>query len=342
MIFHRTRFTGTVNLYGVGNVKKQKKEKISITEILAAIYVVAVVIIYFLPGVLGLYDVMVGKRGLGNTISAILISSGSALFLSVPILIIGIGNLRGLIKNRKELKSSFLPIIGITFLTITIPIILFGVINRTRYAEQQYFSDNDRGFGDFPILADCISDYFSDEYDEFVVNDIWLDSRKHISSSGRGGSSYHKEYIIYGYNNEVKLFSAQIGKEDHNSFLKSLPKGFDITVTVYKKSRFIRSVEPSVDFGREKSIEHFFEISISGDKIVRSENMSAYEIDNLTWCEFYKGGSIQIENALCGINAEKSLEYPYSMMGDEICLFAWVDGGYKRVSNIIYKEDISQ
>lgn len=333
---------GAVNLYGVGNVKKQKKEKISITEILAAFYVVAVIIIYFLPGVLGLYDEMVGKRGLGNTISAILISTGSALFLSVSILIIGIGNLKRLIKNRKEMKSSFLPIIGITFLTITIPVVLFCSINRTRYAEQQYFSDNERGFGDVPILADCISDYFSDEYDEFVVNDIWLDNRKHISSSGRGGSSYHKEYIIYGYNNEVKLFSAQIGKEDHNSFLKSLPKGFDITVTVYKKSRYIRSVEPSVDFGRDKSYEHFFEISVSGDKIIRSENLSTYEIDNLTWCEFHKGGSIDMSNALCGINAENSLEYPYSMIGDEISLFAWVDGGYKRVSNIIYKEDISQ
>ena len=331
-----------MNLYGVGNVKKQKKEKISIAEILAAIYVVAVVIIFFLPGVLGLYDVMIGKRGLGNTISAILISSGSALSLSVPIFIIGIGILRDLIKKRKEMKRSLFPIIGITFLTITIPVVLFCGINRTRYAEQQYFSDNDEGLGDLPILSDCISDYFSDEYDEFVVNDIWLDSRKHISSSGRGGRSYHKEYTIYGYNNEVKLFSAQIGKEDYDSFNNSLPKGFDITVTVYKKSRFIRSVEPSVDFGREKSIEHFFEISVSGDKIVRSENLSAYEIDNLTWCEFKKGCSTQIENALCGINAENSLEYPYSVMGDEICLFAWVDGGYKRVSNIIYKEDISQ
>ncbi|MGN1106269.1 MAG: hypothetical protein ACI4RH_06425 [Huintestinicola sp.] len=323
-------------------MKKQKKEKISITEILVAIYVVAVVIISFLPGVLGLYDVMVGKRGLGNTISAILIRSGSALSLSVPIFIIGIGNIRGLIKKRKEMKSSLFPIIGITFLTITIPVVLFCSINRTRYAEQQYFSYNDEGFGDLSILADCISDYFSDEYDEFVVNDIWLDNQRHISSSGRGGSSYHKEYFISGYNNKEKLFSAQIGNEDYNSFKKSLPKGFDITVTVYKKSRFIRSVEPSVDFGRDKSYEHFFEISVSGDKIVRSENLSAYEIDNLTWCEFYKGGSIQIENALCGINAENSLEYPYSMMGDEICLYAWVDGGYKRVSNIIYKEDISQ
>ena len=323
-------------------MKKVRKEKISITEILAVIYVVAVVIIYFLPGVLGLYDVMVGKKGLGNTISAILISSCSALFLSVPVLIIGIGILRGLIKNRKEMKRSFLPIIGITFLTVTIPIVLFCGINRTRYAEQKCFSDNDRGFGDLLILADCISDYFSDEYDEYIVNDTWLDSRKHISSSGRGGSSYHKEYILYGCKNGEKQFSAQIGKEDFNSFRDSLPKGFDITVTVYKKSRFIRSVEPSVDFGREESYEHFFEISADGDKIIRSENLSTYEIDNLTWCEFYNGGSIQIENSLCGINAEKSLEYPYSMMGDEICLFAWVDGGYKRVSNIIYKEDISQ
>lgn len=323
-------------------MKKVRKEKISKTEIFTVIYIVAILIICFLPAILGLYDVMVGKKGLENTIGAILISSVSALSVSAPILIIGIGILRGLIKNRKEMKSSFLPIIGITALTIIVSAVLFGAINRTRYYEQQFFSGNDRGFGDIPLLADCISDHFTDEYDEYVVNNIWLDSRKHISSSGRGGSSYHKEYILIGYKNEQKLFSAQIGKEDYNSYLRSLPKGFDITVTVYKKSRFIRSIQSSVDFGREESYEHIFEISAADDKIVRSEKLAAFEIKNLTWCEFYKGGSIQIENALCGINAEKSLEYPYSMMGDEICLFAWVDGGYKRVSNIIYREDISQ
>ena len=60
----------------------------------------------------------------------------------------------------------------------------------------------------------------------------------------------------------------------------------------------------------------------------------------------FKKGGIVFDT--CGVKgsivsaAEKSLEYPYSVRGDEICLYAWVDGGYKRVSNIIYKEDISQ
>lgn len=100
-------------------------------------------------------------------------------------------------------------------------------------------------------------------------------------------------------------------------------------------------------FGRDESYEHIYELSVNGDKgdkIVRSEIMAAFDFDikSLTWCEFCKGGSIEISNALCIINAENSLEYPHSLMGDEICLFAWIDGGYKRVSNIVYKEDIRQ
>lgn len=209
-------------------------------------------------------------------------------------------------------------------------------------AKLALYSADGKRHNDIQLLGYCISDFFTDEYDMYIVNAVYSDN-------GLPSKSSRREYKLSGYydtpgltvgNN--RIFYSQVGREDYSRLQKSLPIGFDITVTVYKRSRFIRSIEPSVDFGREESIGHFFEISVNGDKIVRSENMSAYEIDNLMWCEFHKGDSTQIKNALCGINADNSFEYSHTLKGDEICLFAWVDGEYKRVSNIIYKEDISQ
>lgn len=329
---------------GADKMDKTKK----IIPYLPVIFALLSVIFRIIPDWLGFFDVMVGKEGLKNVIAALIFAMLSRMMISVPIILLGVGAAVFSVqpfKNRKN-GGGRLAAFLITLAVLLIPSGIVGMINFTDdfdSARLALYSADGKRHNDFQLLGYCISDYFSDEYDTYTINEVYSDD-------GLSSRYSRREYELTGYyydplglsigNNEK--FSAQVGREDYNSFKKSLPKGFDITVTVYKKSRFIRSVEPSVDFGREKSIEHFFEISVSGDKIIRSENLSAYEIDNLTWCEFYNGGSIQIENALCGINAENSLEYPYSVMGDEICLFAWVDGGYKRVSNIIYKEDISQ
>lgn len=323
-----------------------RKNSVSGAEICIAAVVLLPFAVKILCGVLGLYNTMTGKNGLKNIIAAVCLSSFSALFISLSVFIFGVMSIRGIIKHRDEMKNLFLSIFGIGFLTITVPLLLFFGFNRSCYSEQQHITDKSGIFGDIRILSDCISDYFSDEYDEYTVNDLWFDYSSHLSMTGRGGSSFHNEYVMSGYyDNEFigsgQLFKAQIGKDDYNFFRESLPKGFDTTVTVYKKSGFIRSVEPSMDFGRKESYFHIYEIFICGDRIFRSEKNSAVEIDNLQWCGFKSGESGDITNALFGINADKGNEYPHDLTGfDEICLYAWADGGYKRVSNIIYKEDI--
>lgn len=325
--------------------KMDKAKKI--VPYLPVIFALLSVFFRIIPVWLEFFDVMVGKEGLKNVIAALILAMLSRMMISVPIILLGVGAAVFSIhffkyrKNGGGRLAAFLIILAVLLISSGI----VGMINFTDdfdNAKLAMYSADGKRCNDFQLLGYCISDYFSDEYDTYTVNKVYYDN-------GLSSRYSRREYEISGYyydalgligNNEK--FSAQVGREDYNKLRKSLPKGFDITVTVYKKTRFIRSVEPSVNFVRDECYEHFFEISVSGDKVVRSENLSAYEIDNLMWCEFYKGGSTQIENALCGINAEKSLEYPYSVRGDEICLFAWVDGGYKRVSNIIYKEDIRQ
>lgn len=329
---------------GADNMNKAKK----IIPYLPVIFVLLSISFRIIPDWLDLFDVMVGKEGLKNVIAALIFAMLSRMMICVPIIFLGVGAAVFSVQPFKDRKNGGggLAALLITLAVLLIPFGIFGMINFTddfdnaKYA--LYSADGNR-HNDFQLLVYCISDYFSDEYDTYTVNKVYFDD-------GLSSRYSRREYELSGYYYDILSltlgnngeFSAQVGREDYNYLKNSLPKGFDITVTVYKRSRFIRSIEPSVDFGRDESIGHFFDISVNGDKIVRSENMSAYEIDNLMWCEFHKGDSTEIKNALCGINADNSLEYPHTLKGDEICLFAWVDGEYKRVSNIIYKEDISQ
>lgn len=331
---------------GADKMDKAKK----IIPYLPVILALLSVILRIVPDWLGFFDVMVGKEGLKNVIADLILTMLSQMMICVPVILLGVGAAAFSVHFFKERKNGGnggirLAAFLLTLAIILIPFGIVGMINFTKdfdNAKLTLYSADGKRHNDFQLLGYCVSDYFSDEYDTYTINKVYSDD-------GSWSRYSRREYVLRGYYDTLGLtiennekFSAQIGKNDYNSLESSLPKGFDITVTIYKRSRFIRSIEPSVDFGRDESIGHFFDISVNGDKIVRSENMSAYEIDNLMWCEFHKGDSTEIKNALCGINADNSLEYPHTLKGDEICLFAWVDGEYKRVSNIIYKEDISQ
>lgn len=318
-------------------MKKAKKEKISRAEILTAVYIIAVLILSFVPDLMGAYDIMTGETGLRNAAAAMILRGLFRLMLTLPLPIIGIMLLKTKDKSEKSTKPSY--IAGVFLIVILSVIFLFGSV-RTRYAEQLYEIADDGMTGEPKLLAGCLSDMTKDEYKEYTINKLYFDSHKHTTSSGRGGTSYHREYTLTGYYNDTKMFRAQIGREEYNTYKTTLPRGYDIYVTVYENSGFIRSIEPSVDFSGENIYEHMFEISISDNKVIRTENISALEYKNLTWCGFHKGASFDIENALCGINADNSAEYPYPIPAyDEFCLYAWVDGGYKRVSNIIFKEE---
>ena len=335
-------------IFDISEVKAEKMDKVKkMPYYIPVILALLSVIFRIIPDWLDLFDVMIGKEGLKNVIASLIFAFLSQMMITVPIIILGAAaavlSVR-FFKNRENGVGKFAALF-IVLAVILIPSGIVGMFNFTDDFDNAklalYYADGKR-HNDIRLLGYCIGDFFTDEYDMYIVNAVYSDD-------GLPSKSSRREYKLSGYydtpgltvgNN--RIFYSQVGREDYSRLQKSLPIGFDITVTVYKRSRFIRSIEPSVDFGRDESIGHFFDISVNGDKIVRSENMSAYEIDNLMWCEFHKGDSTEIKNALCGINADNSLEYPHTLKGDEICLFAWVDGEYKRVSNIIYKEDISQ
>lgn len=335
-------------IFDISEVRAEKMDKVKkMPYYIPVILALISVIFRIIPDWLDLFDVMIGKEGLKNIIASLIFAFLSQMMITVPIIILGAAAAVFSVwffKNRENGVGKFAALF-IVLAVILIPSGIVGMFNFTDdfdNAKLALYSADGKRHNDIRLLGYCIGDFFTDEYDMYIVNAVYSDD-------GLPSKSSRREYKLSGYydtpgltveNN--RIFYSQVGREDYSRLQKSLPIGFDITVTVYKRSRFIRSIEPSVDFGRDESIGHFFDISVNGDKIVRSENMSAYEIDNLMWCEFHKGDSTQIKNALCGINADNSLEYPHTLKGDEICLFAWVDGEYKRVSNIIYKEDISQ
>ncbi|MGN1090395.1 MAG: hypothetical protein ACI4Q6_08345 [Huintestinicola sp.] len=315
---------------------------------LTVLYIVILIPLVSLPDILGLYDNMIGMDGLRNTVFAIILSYFGGIYIAFPCAVIDICILRNMKNNKDDKRNTPLVFGGVLFLTIAVPVILFLSVVRTRYSEH-IFENGDRGpFEDIRLAAACASDMINDEYDEYTITSANFDTSRHISSSGRSSRrrryTYHTEYTLSGHSGELilqKVFTAQIGKNNYKELKDSLPKGFDIYVTVYKNSRFIRSIEPSVSYSKSESYEHIYELSVINGKITYTKISDSFEMDNLTWCGFHGGESGDIHNSLFGIGADKSSEYPYSTGNfDEICLYAVCDGGYRRVSNIIYKEEL--
>lgn len=327
--------------------KKQKENTSFNWQTFFILYSIVFLIFFFLRDMPAIYDTMIGYEALKRIILSIVIINTSALMISIPIFTLGAIIIRNYVRGRQ--KNKRIPVfIGLCFLTVSVSVLIFLGLSRTRYSEQQYISDKSDLLGDEHIMLCCISDMIYDEYYEYTVNQLWFDKSRHISSTGRGGSSYHWEYTVsghysVGHTGRGQLFEAQIGKADYNRLRTEMPIGYDIKVTVYKNSGFIRSVESTVDFGKSESYSRLYELSVCSGDILRTEKTGEIEIKNLQWCGFEIGQSSDISNSLFGINAENSNIFPYSaaLEYDEICLFAVADGKYRRVSNIIYKEDIN-
>ena len=317
-------------------------------EIVLIVTICIVLFMGALCDILSLYDNMIGADGLKNVIFTIVIRTFYGMIAILPVLLIGLADIIGIMKKTRKDVKNIMSSITIVFLTIAVCYVLFTGINRTRFNEQQYITECTGVFGDLHIMSNCVTDLHNDEYVEYTVNELWFDQRRAISSTGKDGISYHYEYTVSGrytddYSESSEIFKSQIGRDDYMKLRDSMPIGFDIKVTVYKNSGFIRSIEAVEDFSRQESYAHLFELSVENGKIIRSEKLGAIKLRNLTWCGFSYGQNDDIKNSLFGINAENSIEFPYeSISYDEICLFAVADGKYRRVSNIIYKEDISQ
>lgn len=314
-----------------------KIEKPTKTEVCIVVGIIVMIVLTFIPSMF-LYDTLMGAEGLKNIILAIIIKTVFGIVGVTPIVIYGIHLIKII-----DFRESKLVFFGTIFLAVVIPLILFGGFTRSRLNEQHYIKNEHGAFADFNIFCQCISDLITDDYEEFIVNNCYVDYSKHISSSGRGGTSYHNEYTASFYNGKSKVAEAQVGTDEYD-YLKNLPYGFDTKITVYKKSGFLRSIEPTVDFTRAESYEHFFTISVDGDQIVYEKNVDI-KFKNIQWSGFKTGRSYDIHNSLFGIAISEerpSLDADYiGLLCNEVCLYGTVDGQYRRLSNILTENDIS-
>lgn len=301
-------------------------------EIILVLWIIAPIILIFVSSIF-FNNTMTGADGLKNIILSIIFRTVAGLMLTVPMIIIDINIIRTI--SFKESKFIFF---GTIFLTVVVSLIFFGTFTRSHFDEHHHIRKQYNIFADCSTLFQCVSDLANDDYKTFTINNIYINKHKHLSASGRGGSSYHYEYTATFYDDKNKISEMQISSDDIED-LKNLPYGFDTEITVYKKSGFLRSVKPSVDFGKNESYEHFFTISIDNDQIVYEKNIDV-KIDNLQWSGFRKGQNFDIHNSLFGINAENSNSLDTGYMNcDEICLYGIADGQYRRLSNILSGEN---
>ena len=318
----------------------KKFEKPSKSEVITAVFL----ILYVATGMVtsavsdSLLDTMTGADGLRNINISIILRLITGIVLALPLFA---GGIYSFIKYHKSV-SRFANI-GIMFITVAVSAMLFLMGADSRLDEQHYIRKETGSLTDFSILSDNIFDLKNDDYETYTVNACYVDWQKHSSRSGRGGRSYYHNYTATFYDGKEQIVTAQIGRDDYDYF-KNLPQGFDTEITVYKKSGFLRSVKPSVDFDRTNSYEHFFTISISGDQIVYEKNVDM-DFKNIQWSGFKKNKHYDVKNALfgIGISEEKpSLDADYiGSICDEVCIYGTVGREYRRLSNVLDENDLN-
>ncbi|MCM1473389.1 MAG: hypothetical protein NC040_04990 [Muribaculaceae bacterium] len=243
---------------------KSKIQKPSKYEIITLVFVILFVIVVMVAGAVShsLMNTMIGADGLKNINISIILKLITGIILAVPVFFSGI---YGFIKFHNSMN--LFTRIGIIFLTVVVSTMFFLIGVDSHLDEQHYIRKEYGNKTDFNILFNNISDLKNDDYKTYTINNCYVDWHKYSAEGGRGGTSYYYNYTATFYNGKKQIVKAQIGIDDYD-YLKNLPYGFDTEITVYKKSGFLRSVKPSVDFDRTTSYEHFLTISIYGDQIV--------------------------------------------------------------------------
>lgn len=316
---------------------EKTKKSYALIGIVFIIPIICLILSSYLPAKLHLYDTMTGADGLKNVIVAIILKYALGFIFSIPIFILGIVFLVGIFRKRKNINHPIFLFSGVLLLTVSFPLFFYFAQNRTRFRIQQSNKDISGFFAEAKFCISCYSDILTDDYDEFTVNKCDVYYRKYLTSPIRRGT-YHNEYEVRFYYNETLVVQMQTGKNEFGYLVDLIPAEFDTKITVYKKSGFLRSVEPSVEFDRSESYEHFFNISYSGDWIIYEKNIEA-DLEELQWSGFRKNESNDIHNGLFGIGVSEERPYldaDYARLRcDEVCLYAIVDGQYRRVSNIL-------
>ncbi|MDE6796675.1 MAG: hypothetical protein K2J36_01485 [Ruminococcus sp.] len=318
----------------------KKFEKPSKSEVITAVFLILYVTTGMVTSVVSdsMLDTMTGANGLKNINISIILKLITGIILALPLFA---GGIYSFIKYRNSV-SRFANI-GIMFIVVTVSAMFFLMGTDSRLDEQHYIRKESGNLTDFSILFDNISDLKNDDYETYTINNCYISSHQHSTSGGRKVYHYYN-YTATFYDGKKQIVKAQIGRDDYDYF-KNLPQGFDTEITVYKKSGFLRSVKPSVDFDRTNSYEHFFTISISGDQIVYEKNVDM-DFKNIQWSGFKKNKHFDVKNALfgIGISEEKpSLDADYiGSICDEVCIYGTVGREYRRLSNVLDENDLNK
>ncbi|MDE6035435.1 MAG: hypothetical protein K2G36_05945 [Ruminococcus sp.] len=316
----------------------KKFEKPSKYEVITAVFLILYVSAGMVTSVVSdsMLDTMTGADGLRNINISIILKLINGFILALPLFA---GGIYSFIKYRNSV-SRFANI-GIMFITVAVSAMLFLMGTDSRLDEQHSIR-KESDVMDLSILSDNISDLKNDDYETYTVNNCYVSSHERSASVGRKRSYYHN-YTATFYDGKQQIVKAQIGRDDYDYF-KNLPDGFDTEITVYKKSGFLRSVKPSVDFDKTTSYEHFFTISISGDQIVYEKNVDM-EFKNIQWSGFKKNKHYDVKNALFGIGISEerpSLDADFiGLICDEVCIYGTVDREYRRLSNVLDENDLN-
>ena len=311
----------------------KKFEKPSKSEVITAVFLILYVTTGMVTSVVSdsMLDTMTGANGLKNINISIILKLINGIILALPLFA---GGIYSFIQYHKSV-SRFANI-GIMFIVVTVSAMLFLMGTDSRLDEQHSIR-KESGMMDLSILSDNISDLKNDDYETYTVNNCYVSSHKHSTSGGRGSRGHYYNYTATFCDGTQQIVKAQIGINDYD-YLKNLPDGFDTEITVYKKSGFLRSVKPSVDFDKTTSYEHFFTISISGDQIVYEKNVDM-DFKNIQWSGFKKNKHFDVKNALFGIGISEerpSLDADFiGSICDEVCIYGTVDGKYRRLSNVL-------
>ncbi|MDE6426609.1 MAG: hypothetical protein K2K89_10830 [Ruminococcus sp.] len=319
---------------------KSKKQKPSKYEVITAVFL----ILYVTAGMVtsavsdSMLDTMTGADGLRNINISIILKLINGIILALPLFA---GGIYSFIKYHNSV-SRFANI-GIMFIVVVVSAMFFLTGIDSRLNEQHYIRKESGNLTDFSILSDNIYDLKNDDYETYTVNDCYVSSHQYSTSGGRKVYHYYN-YTATFYDGKKQIVKAQIGEDDYD-YLKNLPYGFDTEITVYKKSGFIRSVKPSVDFDKTTSYEHFLTISISGDQIVYEKNVDM-KFNNIQWCGFKKNMHNDVKNSLFGIGISEerpTLDTDFiGLLCEEVCIYGTVDGKYRRLSNILNENDLNK
>lgn len=318
-------------IWGTG-MKVKENAKISKIQVILFLFILFPFFSLMIVRGLGLEDHMTGREGLRNIIIILSVKAVYTAAVTVCCVYLMIKAARGIFRNRDDMKNPVISFAAVMFLIIAL--MFTGItVYRSRFNIQKERSET---FSDTGLLLCCISDAFTDNYREISIFNAYFDIERHTTSTGRAGTSFHNEYVIRGYDNEFMprlVLDVQIGEADRNELGSIIPTETETRVTVYERSGFIRSIEPTVDMSEYEGYSYLYTLTYENGTITRNDR-GDNEIDGLCWCGFKTRGSDDITGAVYMVNAENKTDFDYHH-APEICLYAWIDGGYKRVSNVI-------